>query len=218
MTLVNSFVLFAVLSSAVTAFAPVVSPFASRATAVSVTSSSTSLHSRSSVDFCNEIDYSACIDEMAQLLDETKDKLARIKELADNIKTLEREDITLADLGDAPTASMLRKSVAEAKAAVDGYGPDSAQARLAWKDVDKASDEYLHHVKQEDIGDDTKWQTHPSYRYSAANLLAHHNYNAIVDSKILEDGIWSIDQLSALAHFVNVERARLVENADELHP
>lgn len=217
MTIVNTFVLFAVVSS-VTAFAPV-SPLASRAGAISATSS-TSLHSRSSVDFCNEIDYSACIDEMAQLLDETKDKLARIKELADSIKTLEREDITLADLGDSPTSAVLRKSVAEAKAAVDAYGPDSAQARLAWKDVDKASDEYLHHVKQEDggDGDDTAMQSHPSYRYSAANLLAHHNYNAIVDSKILEDGAWSIDQLNALAHFVNVERARLAENADELHP
>ena len=210
------FVLLAAAAPSVKAFAPV-SVFSPAATLEDT--SSTSLQSRSSVDFCNEIDYSACIEEMAQLLDESRDKLERIKELADTIKTLEREDITLADLGDSPNASMLRKSVAEAKAAVDAYGPDSAQAHVAWKDVDKATDEYLHHVKKEDgDSDDGGWQSHPSYRYSAANLLAHHNYNAIVDSKVLEDGIWSVDQLNALAHFVNVERARLAETTDELHP
>ena len=108
---------------------------------------------------------------------------------------------------------MLRRAVAEAKAAVDTFGPDSAEARLAWKDVDKATEEYQHN---EQAGD-KPWQSHPSYRYSAAHLLAHHNYNAVVDSKVLSDAAWSIDQLDALTHFVNVEKARLVES-DTLHP
>eukprot|EP00563_Minutocellus_polymorphus_P018335 CAMPEP_0197718500 /NCGR_PEP_ID=MMETSP1434-20131217/2634_1 /TAXON_ID=265543 /ORGANISM="Minutocellus polymorphus, Strain CCMP3303" /LENGTH=193 /DNA_ID=CAMNT_0043303165 /DNA_START=126 /DNA_END=708 /DNA_ORIENTATION=+ len=171
------------------------------------------VRSRSSVDYCNEVEYTTQIEEMSRLLAESNENLARIKELAENIKDLEIQDITLADLGSSPEASMLRRAVAEAKAAVDTFGPNSAEARLSWKDVDKATEEYQYNEQS----GEKPWQSHPSYRYSAAHILAHHNYNAVVDSKVLSDAAWSIDQLDALAHFVNIEKARLVES-DALHP
>lgn len=49
------------------------------------------LGSRSSVDYCNELDYKTQIEEMSRLLAESKDNLARIKELAENIKDLESQ-------------------------------------------------------------------------------------------------------------------------------
>ena len=49
------------------------------------------LRSRSSVDYCNELDYKTQIEEMSRLLAESKDNLARIKELAENIKDLESQ-------------------------------------------------------------------------------------------------------------------------------
>lgn len=49
------------------------------------------LRSRSSVDYCNELDYKTQIEEMSRLLAESKENLARIKELAENIKDLESQ-------------------------------------------------------------------------------------------------------------------------------
>ena len=49
------------------------------------------LRSRSSVDYCNEPDYKTQIEEMSRLLAESKENLARIKELAGNIKDLESQ-------------------------------------------------------------------------------------------------------------------------------
>ena len=49
------------------------------------------LRSRSSVDYCNELDYKTQIEEMSRLLAESKENLARIKELTENIKDLESQ-------------------------------------------------------------------------------------------------------------------------------
>lgn len=49
------------------------------------------LRSRSSVDYCNELDYKTQIEEMSRLLAESKENLACIKELAENIKDLESQ-------------------------------------------------------------------------------------------------------------------------------
>lgn len=76
--------------------------------------------SRSSVDFCNEVDYSSCIDEMVELLESTQENLARLKELAEHVKELEVEDHTLGEvMGTSEDAMALRTKVADAKAAVD---------------------------------------------------------------------------------------------------
>ena len=47
------------------------------------------VRSRSSVDYCNEVEYTTQIEEMSRLLAESNENLARIKELAENIKDLE---------------------------------------------------------------------------------------------------------------------------------
>lgn len=50
---------------------------------------------------------------------------------------------------------------------------------------------------------------HPSVRYSAAAIKAHHNFNAVLDTQLLQDAVDAIEKLETLDHFAQVEHKRL---------
>ena len=131
--------------------------------------------------------YKNTVHKMGAVLKETKANLKELEALAKKLKSLEVMDPEVAQNSDA----VLKALVAEAKAAVDTYGPDSPEAEAAWKDVD------------------TEKISHPSYRYSESTVNHHHSYNIVVDTALLEDCIRSVETLLALDHFVDIEQKRL---------
>ena len=183
-------------ASSVASFAPVMTHSPHSATA---------LVAGTSTQFCREVDYVQDMEALDELLQATRMNLGMIKDLAEQLKELELQDPSLSDLGSSPDAEALRKAVAEAKAACDVYGPESKEARLTWEEVDAAAD---HHAKRE--------ESHSSYRYSAAALKAHHDYNAVVDAQLLADAMEAVDKIEALALFVEVEKKRLKENMNDV--
>lgn len=66
----------------------------------SLTLSPTQLQSRSSVDFCNQIDFSAQVEELAHLLSDVEADLDRVHDLTEQLHELEHEDPWLATATD----------------------------------------------------------------------------------------------------------------------
>jgi hypothetical protein len=182
------------MASRATSFVPVVSTFASTRSV-----SSSALNADDATKQSPKVDYVNHIESLSQLLKETKDKLNKMKRLAAELKQLEITDPSLSDLGSGKEAENLRKALAEAKAACDAYGPNSPQAKVAWMDLELAAE---HHESSE---------IHPSYRYSAAALKAHHYYNAAVDPQLLSNAVDALETIEVLSHFVEVEKNRLEE-------
>mmetsp|Transcript_46540 Transcript_46540/g.68786 ORF Transcript_46540/g.68786 Transcript_46540/m.68786 type:complete len:211 (-) Transcript_46540:128-760(-) len=143
-------------------------------------------------------DYVTQVHAMSRLLEGTKEKMHQIKNLATKLKELELADTSLSDIGSGPQADALRHTVAEAKAACDAFGPNSKEARLAWVDLQLAAENH-------------KLLSHPTYRYSAAAIKAHHYYNAVVDGQLLTEAIDAVDSIQTLSRFVEVEKNRLDE-------
>ena len=96
--------------------------------------------------------------------------------MAIKLKNLEQRDPHVGDTSDED----LKKTVAEAKAAIDAFGPDSPEAKCAWEDLDSNS------------------VSHPSYRYSEQAVMHRHSYDTIVDTALLQDCIKSVENLLAL--------------------
>lgn len=182
------------VASRASSFVPVVSTFASTRSVSALNADATSSQSQSP-----KVDYVNHIESLSHLLSDTKEKLAKMKLLAAELKELESVDPSLSDLGSGREAENLRKALAEAKAACDAYGPNSPEAKVAWMDLELAAE---HH----EGGD-----RHPSYRYSAAALKAHHYYNAAVDPGLLSDAVEALETIEVLSHFVEVEKNRLEE-------
>jgi hypothetical protein len=180
------------MASRASSFVPVASTFAS-------TRSVSTLNADATASQSPKVDYVNHIESLSHLLSDTKEKLAKMKLLASELKELESVDPSLSDLGSGKEAENLRKALAEAKAACDAYGPNSPEAKVAWMDLELAAE---HH----EGGD-----RHPSYRYSAAALKAHHYYNAAVDPGLLSDTVKAIETIEVLSHFVEVEKNRLEE-------
>lgn len=179
------------MASRATSFIPVVSTFASTRSFSALNADATKQSPK--VDYVNHIE------SLSQLMSETKEKLNKMKRLASELKQLEITDPSLSDLGSGKEAENLRKALAEAKAACDAYGPNSPEAKVAWMDLELAAE---YHESSE---------IHPSYRYSAAALKAHHYYNAAVDPQLLSDTVDALETIEVLSHFVEVEKNRLEE-------
>ena len=148
--------------------------------------------------------YKRTVDSIADVLEAAKENLVNLEVLAKKLEDLELRDPHVAEFESTYKSNdALKASVAEAKAAIDAFGPASPQAEMAWADVDAvvANDSEIAAI------------SHPSYRYSAAALRSHHSYNAIVDAEMLKDSIQAVETILALDHFVQIEKARLHASA-----
>jgi len=151
-------------------------------------------------------DYYDHIRSLSYLLKEINPKLAQMKQLVTQIKFMELKDPSLARLPDGSTGA-LKTALADAKAAVDVYGPSSAEAKKAWDKLDSCfamnEDGVLEVTEECDI------EPNATYRYSARALKAHHLYNAVIDTTLLEESLQALDMIDGLDKFVSVEKRRL---------
>jgi hypothetical protein len=135
-----------------------------------------------------------------RLLSETKEKLSQIKTLASNLKQLDVVDPTwLSKLPD--TAGGLKTVLQEAKAASEVFGPESSEAELAWNEVDFCTD----------VMGGVECHVDSTFRYSAAALEAHHDYDdAVVDATFFKEAEEAVEMLENLQRFVRIETNRLI--------
>ena len=143
-------------------------------------------------------DYATEVRALAYLMQETKEKFSQMKALAVNLKEMELSDPSLTKL--PPESAALKTVIAEAKAAMEAKGPNSPEAVKAWENVENCVD------APDGSGE---CSVDSAYRYSAAALKAHHYYDAVVDSKFLEEAIQAMDTLDSLRRFIQVENNRL---------
>lgn len=146
-----------------------------------------------------EMDYLNQIRSLDMLLSESKERLSQMKVLASQVKKMELDDPDLAKLGDDDKG--LKKALAAARAAADVHGPDSSEARVAWESLEACADELGECPVDGGAPDPT--------RYSAAALKAHHYYDAVVDSKLLQDAVDAFGAIERLGDYVRLERKRL---------
>jgi hypothetical protein len=142
----------------------------------------------------SKLDYYNQIHFLASLLEDTNERLNQMKYLLESIQSLELQDPSLSKLEGNED---LKKALAEAKAAVEVHGAGSEQAMEAWRQLEECS------------VDDTKCGTDSFYRYSAAALKAHHYYNAVMDTSLLQEAIGAFDTINGLRNYVQVEKNRL---------
>lgn len=143
-----------------------------------------------------QLDYASQVRGLAMLLQETRQKMAQIKDMAANLRNMELHDPSLAKLPNE--AEPLKSVLAEAKAAMEAHGPNSLEALKAWSRVEDCVDE------QECLVEPTS-----SYRYSAAALKAHHYYDAAVDAEFLQEAVDAMETIDSLRRFIQVEHKRL---------
>jgi len=146
-------------------------------------------------------DYRNQIRAFAALLTETKDKLAEMRHLAQQLKELELTDPTLTSLGTDPAAEGIRRALAAAKAAQDVHGPHSPEADAAWDALEGCVND-----DECPLPDSTGAG---SYRYSAAALRAHHTYDAVVDANLLDEAMQAFESIQSLAKFIKLEKKRI---------
>jgi hypothetical protein len=151
-------------------------------------------------------DYYDRIHFLNHLLKESQSNLGQVKELVAQIKELELEDPSLARLADDGMGTALKAALAEAKAASEVHGPSSIQAIEAWDKLDSCFGDENGVLKVSEECDIVSTST---YRYSAAALKAHHNYDAAIDTTLLQESLDAVGVLEALGRFVSLEKRRL---------
>jgi hypothetical protein len=146
-----------------------------------------------------EFDYAYQVYALDHLLQSTNEKLEQIKQLVSSIQYLELGDPTLAKWGTEGDAANqdLKEAIRESKAAADLYGPNSPQAIEAWRRVEECA------ADEDECSVDTR------YRYSAAAIRAHHLYDAVIDSALLQDAMNGIGTLESLRRSIQIESQRL---------
>lgn len=145
-------------------------------------------------------DYALQVKSLSSLLQETQGKMDQIKALSTSLLKMELEDPSLSKIPDA--AAGLKSLLSEAKAAAEVNGPNSPQALEAWTNVESCLDTLNGF---ECILPDGS----SNFRYSAAALKAHHYYDAVVDSVLLQEAVEAITTIDGLRRFVKVEDSRL---------
>ena len=143
-------------------------------------------------------DYRNQIRAFAALMTETKEKFKEMSRLAEQLKELELTDPSLTSLGSNPEAVGIRRALSEAKAAQDVYGPHSPEADAAWDALEGCFNE-----------EECPVESNGRYRYSAAALRAHHNYDAVVDAKLLHEAIAAFESIESLGKFIKLEKKRI---------
>lgn len=116
------------------------------------------------------------------------------------------EEPSLARLADDGMGTALKAALAEAKAASEVHGPSSIQAIEAWDKLDSCFGDENGVLKVSEECDIVSTST---YRYSAAALKAHHNYDAAIDTTLLQESLDAVGVLEALGRFVSLEKRRL---------
>jgi CP12 domain len=147
-----------------------------------------------------ETDYAHQVSSLAYLLHDTHEKIDQIKQLVASIKALELDDPSLAKLGAAGGSHDLKVALRESKAAVDLYGPGSREADEAWSRVEECASA---------DADDEGCSVDTLYRYSAAAIKAHHLYDAVIDSSLLQAAMDGIGTLERLRSSIQIENQRL---------
>jgi hypothetical protein len=152
-----------------------------------------------------ETDYAHQVSSLAYLLHDTHEKLEQIKQLVASIKGLELDDPSLAKLGATGESHDLKLALRESKAAVDPYGPGSREADEAWSRVEECA---AADAEDEGCSVDTM------YRYSAAAIRAHHLYDAVIDSSLLQAAMDGIGTLERLRSSIQIENQRLRDSRE----
>ena len=147
-----------------------------------------------------ETDYAHQVSSLAYLLHDTHEKLDQIKQLVSSITALELDDPSLAKLGSTGGSHDLKVALRESKAAVDLYGPGSREADDAWTRVEECA---AADAVDEGCAVDTL------YRYSASAIKAHHLYDAVIDSSLLQAAMDGIGTLERLRSSIEIENQRL---------
>jgi hypothetical protein len=168
--------------------------------------------SQYSLDEVHQMDYALQVGALARLLRESQETMSHIKALATNLKQMELDDPTLSKLPASRASSSLRTVLSEAKAAAEVNGPNSKEALAAWDAVESC----VNAVNGGGVEEECSVES--MYRYSAAALKAHHYYDAIIDSELLQEAVNAIDTLNALRRFVHVEDNRLNGGDSRLSP
>lgn len=165
----------------------------------------------------NEVDvhrnYYDRIRSLSSLLEETNSNLGKMKQLVLQVKAIELKHPSLARIPvDNPGGSgaQLKVALADAKAAMEVYGPSSPEAERAWAVIDicfETNEDGMLELKEE--SDVEANSASSSYRYSAAALEAHHAYDAVIDTALLEESVEALGTIEGLAKCVGLEKQRL---------
>ena len=128
-------------------------------------------------------------------MDQTKEKLKQMKDLAAKIRDLELDDPAVTHLGEL--SKDLKDALAEAKACDDIHGSNSAESAAAWNVVEGVASGV------------SGIAVTTTYRYSEAALKSHHDYAAVVDPESLDDAVDAFVRIEHLARLVNIEGERI---------
>jgi len=143
----------------------------------------------------------------------------------ERIKELELEDPLLARLPGDAVGGALKATLTDAKAAVAVYGSSSPEANEAWEKLDlcfgssdsnsssssSSEDGVLELTEECDIDNIIE---SASYRYSAAALKAHHMYNAVIETGVLDGSLEALSMIEGLEKFARLEKRRLDDAHD----
>ena len=153
-------------------------------------------------------DYYDHIRSLSYLLSETTSKISQMKKLVMQIKDMGLADPSLAHISDDAVGKQLKKALAESKASIEVYGASSNEAKKAWDNLDNCFGP--NELKECKLEDNT------TYRYSAAALKAHHMYDAVIDTSLLDESIDALNMVQSLSKYVNLEKQRLDDKESSL--
>jgi len=141
-------------------------------------------------------DYMHRVAELSSMLNACTSQMAEVKDAMIELKNLQLSDPSLPSLSCTLTSkrAYFKNALAEVKAAVDCFGPNSREAKMAW--------DYLNDVDLQQTEVDAG---HPSYRYNSKAVHSHHKYDAVVDTEMLSEAIQALETIESVAHFVNKE-------------
>lgn len=153
-------------------------------------------------------DYMHRISSLSSLLNLLKDRMIEIKEEIIQLKNLEESDPSVFTVSSKTEA--FKSSLAEVKASIDSFGPNSPEAKIAW--------DYLHGVGVPSLKGQVDHHT-----YSEKALHSHHNYNAVVDTDMLRGAVNALETIESITNFIDLENDLLYnfiwkEYQDELTP
>jgi hypothetical protein len=148
------------------------------------------------------------ISSLSSLLNLLKDRMAEIKEEIIQLKNLEESDPSVFTI--SSKTESFKRSLAQVKAAIDSFGPNSPEAKIAW--------DHLHGV-----GVPSQTGKDDQHTYNEKALHSHHNYNSVVDTAMLSDAISALEKLESISNFIDLENDILYnfiwkEYQDELSP
>lgn len=136
--------------------------------------------------------YSRHITSLHHLLQSAKTTLNQI----DTLTNLLQDEIGISNIH---ISEELAAKLAEARAADEIYGATSSEAQDAWDEVDLVSKKDNVHPLS------LSFFTHSTDRYKESSLNAHHEYNAVVDHKSIQDGMEAVGKLKHLTNQVEIE-------------